>query len=190
MMNTLDLIATKLDIRRANPRAYVQQRIGENAQALSRAGEAAARVERLNEALCRLVEILYQVDEDGSLPNIDAVTHRLRIPAPFGAKGWRRWGLRRAEGRALAAILRQRSTGQRQPLFDWNDAGSTWHLSIGSYPVIESAQLYLQRKPISLAEWRWALQAVPGDMPKYAPSRVPNGVPGRGLRGAVTEGGG
>jgi hypothetical protein len=106
-MNALDLLTTKINIRRANPRAYVQQRVGENAQALSRAGEAAARVERLNEALCHLVEILYQADEDGALPNLDPITYRLRIPAPFGAKGWRRWGLRRAD---FAASVYDRAT--------------------------------------------------------------------------------
>lgn len=163
-MRALDLIAAKIDIRKANPRTYVQQRIGEQAHTLSRAGETAARVERLNEALCRLVELLYQVDEDGSLPNLDAVTHRLLIPAPFGSKGWRRWGLRQHEGRALAAILRARcharQAGQRGHLFDYNTIENTWHLNLTDYPAKEAALFYLSRRGVSRGELEGVLRGM------------------------------
>lgn len=189
-MNALNLIAAKVDIRRANPRTYVQQRIGENAQALSRAGEAAARVERLNEALCRLVEILYQADPDGSLPNIDAVTYRLLIPAPFGSKGWRRWGLRHHEGRALSLILRgrcsARQAGQRGHLFDYNEIEQTWHLNLADYPAKESALLYLSRRPVTRGEY----QAVVHPVTKGVTSRVTRPVTAKVTRGNNTVEGG
>jgi hypothetical protein len=157
-MNPIELLATKIDIRKADPRAYIQNRMGENAAHLSRAGEQAARVERANEALCRLVELLYQADTDGTPANIDPVTHRILIPAPWGSRGWRAWGLRHWEAGRLRAILIRRCTarqqGQRAPLFDFNSQANTWHLSLADYPVIESALFYLERKPITLAEWK------------------------------------
>lgn len=157
-MDALKTIARKPDIRLSKPKEFVVQRIAESAQGWNRAGQMAARVELANEALCHLVELLYQQDTDGALANIDRVTYRIRCPAPWGASGWRVWGLRAWEAEILRKILRFRQEqwqkGQRPPLFNFDERAKTWHLNLADYPALKAAAWWLQKSAITLKEWR------------------------------------
>jgi hypothetical protein len=151
----------KPEIRVSKPREYVVQRLADSAAQLSRAGVMAARVELVNEALCRLTELAYQRDSDGVLANVDSVTYRLLIAAPWGRGGWKRWGLRNHESRILGKILRTRQAAfkpsqGRPPLFVYDDDTRYWLVNMGDYETLASAHWYLQKGAISLAEWRRA----------------------------------
>lgn len=138
------------------PEAYFKQRIASSAAQLDRAGQMAARVAVANEALAKFTVILYSVDTDGVLPNIDAVTWRIRPPAPWGRSGWKRWGLRAWEADVMRAILieRSRQQGGRPALFDYNDQARTWHLNIQDYRDCQSALFWLKHEAIKLPAWR------------------------------------
>jgi hypothetical protein len=148
----------KPEIRESRPREYVKQRIAESAANLSRAGVLAARVELINEALCRLAELAYELDTDGTLANVDSVTYRLLIPAPWGRSGYIRWGLRQHEATTLRAILRTRQASpSRPPLFTFD--AQSWYVNMYDYNTLQTAQWWLQKSPITLKEWRAAISA-------------------------------
>jgi hypothetical protein len=156
-MNALKTIARKFDVRIAHPKEMVRQRIANDADRLNRAGRDAARLVVVNEALSRCTELLYVLDS-GRLCNVDRVTFRLLIPAPWGGKGWRVWGLRYWEGRALRRILWERQatfkSGQvRPPLFTYDPDAWAWHLNYGDYGTLNAAGWYLKRAAVTLQEW-------------------------------------
>lgn len=155
MMELTNIVERVQEIRSKGPGRVVKERIAEAAQQLSRAGDVQARVELANEALAALCVVLYEVDADQRPANIDRVTWRLLVPAPWGRGGWRRWGLRRWESEILRNVLRVRTQMRRHVnLFDFNEEGRTWHLNMGDYPTLETALAYLKAHPITLAEWR------------------------------------
>ena len=158
MTNAIKTLRRNLDIRRlASPHQYVKERLAENADALNLAGVAAARVELLNEALHKLVIILYTVDQDGTLANVDAVTLRIRVPVPWGSSGGRLWGLRHWESECLSRIRPPRQTswakGQRPPLFCYDAGGRSWHLNLPDYGSLQAASFWLKHSAITLAEF-------------------------------------
>ena len=135
----------KETIRQARPAGYVRQRLADAAEQLNLAGRLAERVELVNEVLCSLATLLYLPDSDGRPANVDSVTFRLLVPAPWGSRGWRRWGLRAHEAETLRCVLldRQRSyrTGQRPPLFTYDADSRSWYLNVGDYPRVYAAML-------------------------------------------------
>lgn len=143
-------------IRSAGPDAVIKQRVAETAQELNRAGEMQKRVELANEALAALTVLCYQKDIDGQWANVDPKTWRLLVPAPWGNAGWRTWGMRQWESRCLRWVLldRQGGKGDRPPLFDYNEAGRTWHLNLGDYKTLEQGLFWVKVSAIRLAEWR------------------------------------
>ena len=154
-------LARVSEIRNAEtPGTYIKQRIAENAHTLSRAGEMAARVEAINEALTAFAALLYQADTDGSFANVDAITYRILVPAPFGSSGWRKWNLRAWEAGELRQFLAKRCQmkDKRPALFDYNSESRTWHLNATDYPSFEAASHYLQREPMTVK----ALRAMSG----------------------------
>ena len=154
-MELQQIVERVADIRHARPSTAVRQRVAEAAQALDRAGQMQLRVELANEALMALTTLLFNADSDRQPANIDRVTWRLLVPAPWGGAGWRKWGLRYYEGEVLRNIMHARSANQRhRALFDYNEASRTWHLALGNFPSVEAAMTYLQKYPIQLAEWR------------------------------------
>ena len=150
----------KETIRQAHPAGHVRQRIADAAEQLNLAGRLAERVELVNEALCKLTTLLYLPDSDGRAANVDSVTFRLLVPAPWGSRGWRRWGLRAHEAETLRCVLldRQRShrVGARSPLFTYDVDTRSWYLNVGDYPRVDAALLWLRHSAITLAEWRRA----------------------------------
>ncbi len=155
-MELLNVVDRKNEIRSmALPASAIKQRIADAAASLNRAGSMALHVELANEALTKFVIMLYQRDQDNTYANIDQRTHRLLVPAPWGSAGWRVWGLRNWESRILRCVMLERVKDTRRPcLFDYNTDNRTWYLNVTDYGVIEAAQHYLQRSPITLAEWR------------------------------------
>lgn len=145
------------EIRHAEtPGTYIKQRIAENAQRLSKVGELAARVEVINEALTGFTAMLYQADTDATFANIDNVTFRILVPAPFGSSGWKLWGLRAWEAGELRRFLmeRCRMKDKRPALFDYNSESRTWHLNASDYPSFLHAGHYLQREPMTAKSLR------------------------------------
>jgi len=160
-MNAIKTLRRNFDIRLSDPRQYVRDRIAERAAHMDRAGVLAAKVELCNEALNRLVELIYRADDDGVLANVDVITYRLLIPAPWGKSGYKQWGLRETEAEALNRVLRGRQTGyqkgQRPPLFVYDAESRTWHVNLPDYPNMKSASFWLKGEPIRLEEFRAAL---------------------------------
>ena len=154
-MELQQIVERVADIRHARPSANVRQRVQEAADALSRAGDIQMRVELANEALTAFTAILYQADSDGVPANIDPVTWRLLVPAPWGRGGWQHWGLRSWEAQVLGKILRIRCDSRKHVnLFDYNEISRTWHLNLSDYGAIDQAMAYLKAQPITLEEWR------------------------------------
>ena len=155
-MELTTLIERTQQIREALPLPNVKQRLAAAAQELSLAGSNQARVELLNEAVLHATQLCYQADADGAPCNIDRRTHRLLFPAPWGKKGWRRWGsMRDWEATMLRQILTVRCQMQRAiPLFDYNNEGRNWHINLTDYPRLDLALLYWKKNPITLSEWR------------------------------------
>jgi hypothetical protein len=162
MMELLTIIDRKNEVRQLPaPAQYVKQRIAQAAQELSKAGDMALHVELANESLCNFVVMLYQWDQDGVWPNIDNVTHRLRVPAPWGSLGWKKWGLRKWEALILRRILMGRvGKARHTPLFDYNSDTRTWHLNLTNYATLDRANAYLKHCSVSLAEWRYVSQQI------------------------------
>ena len=156
-MSFTEQLARVSEIRSAEtPGTYIKQRVAENAQSLSRAGEMAARVEAINEALTAFTSLLYQADTDGGFANVDSITYRILIPAPFGSSGWRKWGLRSWEAGELRQFLAHRCQmkDKRPFLFDYNSESRTWHLNAHDYPSFEAASHYLKREPMTVKALR------------------------------------
>ncbi len=152
-MMALELTDRKQMLRiAANPSAAVRQRIASAADELNRAGAMAARVELVNEALCKFTTMLYTRDTDNVFANIDPVTGRLLVCAPWGSAGWKRWGLRNWEARVFRAVLLSRLQAKPLPLFDYGN--NCWYLNRGHYRTIGMAYAYLEVAPITLTEWR------------------------------------
>lgn len=126
------------------------------AENLSRRGLAAAKVELANAAMLAFTEVIFDVDPDGVMPNIDA-DGRLLIPAPWGRSGGRMWGLRNTEQRTFTWLMRKRSETQNQPLFVYDAESRQWLLGRGY--TKRSALAYVRTMPVTLSEWRAAWTA-------------------------------
>lgn len=155
-MNINTIIDRKHEIRTlANPSQFVKQRIAKAAEELSRAGDMAAHVELANEALSKYTLMLYATDSDGVLANVDGRTGKIYVAAPWGNKGWKRWGLRCWEAVTLRGVLMARIVKPRHvSLYDYNTATRKWHINTNNYPTVDRAQAYLQHCAVTLAEWR------------------------------------
>ena len=156
-MSFTQQLARVSEIRSAEtPGVFLKQRIAENAHTLSRAGEMAARVECINEALTAFAALLYQADSDGDFANVDPITHRILVPAPFGSSGWRKWGLRSWEAGELRRFLAHRCQmrDKRPALFDYNSESRTWHLNAHDYSSFDAASHYLKREPMTVKSLR------------------------------------
>lgn len=157
MVNSNGLFAKlerKTSIAGANPQRHSALRSA--AESLSRRNMDAAIVELFSEAMQRLTLLAYEQDENGYC-NIDPVTWRLLIPAPFGRLGHKRWGLTSTEAVVLREMIRSReaATGARGPgLWLYDRARRCWRLNLFDYDRPEDGQRYWQRWPLSVAEYR------------------------------------
>jgi hypothetical protein len=121
------------------------------AEGLSRRNADAAVIELMSEALSRLVALAYETD-GGGLCNVDAPTGKVLIALPWGRAGHQRWGLRPSEATVLREIMLQR---QYAPgLFVYHALGRAWHVNRHDYPSTRVALAYLERYPLTIAEYR------------------------------------
>ena len=126
------------------------------AEALSRRNADAAIVELFSEAMQRLTLLAFERDGDDYC-NIDPVTHRLLIPAPWGRAGHRRWGITRGESDVLRAMIfaRQMQTEGRPPgLWLYDRERRSWRLNVWDFDTLADGQMYWQRWPLSVPEYR------------------------------------
>lgn len=126
------------------------------AKSLSKRGVLEAKVELCNEALLSLVDVLFDVDGDGVFANIDR-DGRIMVPLPWGSAGYKVWGLRQSEARALSLIMQSRSEADGA-LFVWVPDSRLW--VVGSGYTKRTATAYLRTMPITLSDFRVAYDAV------------------------------
>lgn len=146
----------KAGIASATPDRHTTLRAA--AENLSRRNIDAAVVELLMEAVQRVTLLAYERDEDG-LCNVDSVTGKLLIPAPWGRNGYKSWGLRPVEGVCLREVMQRRQlpSGDRPPgLFLYDRYGRTWNLNMFDFDRMPDGQGYWQKWPITVGEYRAA----------------------------------
>ncbi len=94
----------------------------------------AGTVELLTEAVHRLITLAYERDDAGWV-NVDPVTKRLLIPAPWGHAGRAVWGLYPSEADTLRAMLKTRQRGRYAPLFTYDRSRRSWLVALSHYPT-------------------------------------------------------
>lgn len=156
-------LARAEQVQHARPGPSVEQRRGvleAAAVTLSRRGLAAAKTELANAALLELAKLLYAGDDDGAPVNFDAETLRVLVPLPWGSNGYRAWGLRASEGRALRWLMLNRTVStDPPPWLDYDPDGRAWVINGRAYAWLGLAVRYLQEHPITVQEWRAAAKA-------------------------------
>ncbi|MCB0049838.1 MAG: hypothetical protein M9936_14310 [Caldilinea sp.] len=142
-------------IAAAQPDRYAPLR--KVAQSLTRRGVMAAKVELVNQALATLVDLVFEIDDDGRYANQD-IDGRILIPLPWGRLGRGAWGLRATEGAALRYIMLQRQHTEPEPLFTYDAGGRTWCVNL-AFTSRRMAMSYLRTTPVTLGEWRHAWES-------------------------------
>jgi hypothetical protein len=157
MVASNGLWARKAAISTADPERYTT--IQRAAEALSRRNADAAIVELFAEAMQRLTLLAYERDDDGAWSNIDPVTWRLLLPAPFGRAGHRKWGISRSESEVLRQMIqdRQAQTDHRPPgLWLYDRTRRCWRVNLFDFDTLADGQAYWQRWPLTIQECRTA----------------------------------
>jgi hypothetical protein len=156
MANGTNIWQRKAAISTAAPERHSALR--QAAETLNRRNADAAIVELFSEAMQRLTLLAYERDEAGYC-NIDPITWRLLLPAPFGRAGHKRWGITRAESDVLRDMLRERQaqTDHRPPgLWLYDRTRRCWRLNLFDFDTPADGQAYWQRWPLSVGELRLA----------------------------------
>lgn len=128
-------------------------RLADVAHQLNRKGVAMAQAELCNEAVCKVIALCYQQDDDGRACNVDHVSGRLLIPAPWGRAGRRQYGLRPSEGNTLRAylyFLEEKRTPP--PLFTYDRRN--WWLNVFDYPRLDGALRYWSAVQLDARLWK------------------------------------
>lgn len=150
-MNLPATMKRKEQIARADPARFglVRQKIED----LTRRNADAATVELMMESVQRLTLLAYEI-QDGDYCNIDAVTHRLLIPAPWGRQGHKRWGIAYAESTILRFIVQRRQSAYPPGLWQYDRSRRAWLLNLYDYDTLIDAQRYWRLNPITVKEYR------------------------------------
>ena len=151
MNNIVQTVSRKGDIMQTAPQRYMSLRAAAENLSLRNADQAVC--ELFNEALMRLVDLCFEEDA-GGFCNIDSITHRLLIPAPFGRSGHTRWGIRPQEANILRRILFERQ--RRVGLFLYDKSRRCWRLNLRDFPGRDIAMSYLADCPVGIGEYRAA----------------------------------
>ena len=136
-----------------------RQRAGNVAAQLSRRGRLAASAELCNEAVTQLLRLVWQADTDGYAANVDQVTGRLLVPAPWGDNGYLAYGLRSTEARALRAHMfnLQDHKPAGAPIFTYDPAARSWYINFFDHTP-ESSQAYWKKWGLSDRAYRELLR--------------------------------
>lgn len=149
------IVERKSGVLAAEPQRFTPLR--QAAESLSRAALFRAHAEVLNEAVARCTVLLYEQDAAGRWINVDR-TGQILIGLPWGRAGQREWGLRRSEADTLRAILyawqRRHDAGRDAALFLYGQAERRWWLNLTDYPDQASGLAWVQRHPVTVAQWR------------------------------------
>lgn len=149
-------VARKQTMMEAAPARHMT--VQRAAEAISRRNADAAIVELFMEAMQRLTLLAYEQDDHGYC-NIDAVTGKLLIPAPWGRAGHKRWGITPSESVVLREMVQQRQIGRagRAPgLWLYDRTRRCWRLNLFDFDTLRDGQAYWQRWPLSVTEYREA----------------------------------
>jgi len=126
--------------------------LSETANALSRRGIAKSAADFATEAIRNAILLVYQLDTDGELANVDLVTNRILPPMPWGQGAYKTWGVRSSEIKILRRIMQLRALDGGP--FLYADFGRSWVLNLSVYPTIDSALAWLDANPVTVNEWR------------------------------------
>jgi hypothetical protein len=146
----------KAAISSASPARHTA--ISRAAESLSRRNADAAIIELMMEAVQRLTLLAYERDADGYC-NIDGVTGKLLIPAPWGRAGHKRWGITPSESVVLREMMqcRQAQRDDRPPgLWLYDRARRCWRLNLFDFDALADGQRYWVRWPLTVGEYREA----------------------------------
>lgn len=168
-MNVEKLVDRNAAIRTiTDPNKAIKQRVQRNADELSLAGKLAEHMGYANEAIYKLVALIYTPDTDGLFCNVDPRTGLLLIPAPWGREGHKSYGLRQTEAILARMILlgRQRQLEKLKPaererhpqLFYYVPDWRKWTANLDAYPTYEAALNWLKNGPLTLPEWKIAVE--------------------------------
>ncbi len=151
-----------------NPSPTVRARLKAKAEDISRAGDLKAHLGVIESALMKAITILYESDTDGYPANYDYNGQAL-IALPFTYSGWKLYGLRNWEADCLRSVMLERlkRTEGYIPLFDYAPATRRWYLRIDAYKTEAAALQWLKVDPVTVTEWRAALQRFYTQRAKY-----------------------
>lgn len=158
-----EIMERKTQVAATEPQRHTTLRAA--ADALSRRNADGAIVELMMEAMQRLTLLAYERDADGYC-NIDPVTSKLLIPAPWGRAGHQRWGLTHSESECLREMIQQRQIGRdgRPPgLWLYDRTRRVWRVNLYDWDALTDAQGYWKKWPLSVAEYRAARAKRLGD---------------------------
>jgi len=156
------------EILTGNVSPRTRARMKARADEISRAGDLAAHAAVVEAALMKAISIMYDPDTDGLPANFDLHTGQIWIALPWTKTGWKLYGLRDWESDLLRWILFGRlNTGSIDPLFDYNQSARRWNLRNDLYPSKERALAWLKADPITISEWRAALEIYQKRRAKY-----------------------
>ena len=168
-MNVEQLIDRTAAVRLIdNPNKAIKQRIAAKADDLSLAGKLAERLALANEGIFKLTQLIYQADTDGSFANVDPKTGLILIPLPWGKLGYQYYNLRQTEANYCRMILlgRQRTLEAMKPaerirhpqLFYYVTDWRRWVANLDAYPTFDHAAAWLKPGPLTLPEWKIAVE--------------------------------
>jgi hypothetical protein len=149
-------LSRKPQVGQSSPARY--SAIRQAAESLSLRNADQSVIELYMETLMRLASLCYEMDDNGYC-NIDTVTSKLLIPAPWGRKGFSRWLLTPSESIVLREMVQQRQVGRRgmgEGVWLYDAARRCWRLNSTVYKSVADAQQYLERWPLSITEYRLA----------------------------------
>lgn len=153
-MTTNRVFEQIFEIGNRRPAVVGRQQLAERAEDLSRAGEMQTRLDACVAATVALINVLYETDADGTPANIDRQTGRILIPVPWGASGWRKWGLRQWQAGCYRRLLLNRVQQRKGGVFDYDPYSRQWFVDVYQFADKEAALLWLKTHEPSLREWR------------------------------------
>jgi len=137
--NALDILAN------AQPRSLGERVAAGAVKNVSRANYYQVRINRCNAALLAFVGFVYE-RQNGHLINVDNETGQLLITAPFSCRGYKDYGIRKAEGLALQKIMMAVSKLEQPRWWLMYDADITrWFVNLADYRNPLQAQSYLDK---------------------------------------------
>lgn len=150
------------------PAPKTRARLKAKAEEISRVGDLKAHLAVIDSALVKAINILYELDTDGYPANYD-YNGQVLIALPFTYSGWKLYGLRNWEADCLRGVMLRRlqRTEGYIPLFDYSPATRRWYLRNDAYPTQAQALAWLKADPVTVTEWRDAVNHFHTQRAKY-----------------------